>query len=244
MGRGKSLNEALPNGAFVEGVVQAAIGRLQFYQTANKGKFACRENAIALTHLEEALMWLEKRTADREAREVEGTHTHTMKLYVAGAAAMLVILLVEMLTAVQNGTLKLDGFKTRADWLQLGVPLFSSILGHAAIWPLTALYKCWLYVEVARRGVGPTTTVTKSDFWPDELERVRQTNHALAELYAAADAGLFRSVRPIVAADAFLYAAWVQHYTETQGWGLSDAQRFYRSAATRWSNQPPSKEIP
>lgn len=73
LGRGTDKQE--PNGAFVEGVLQAAIGRLQFYQTANKSKFACRENAIALTHLETALLWLEKRTADREAREVEGTHT-------------------------------------------------------------------------------------------------------------------------------------------------------------------------
>jgi hypothetical protein len=73
LGRGADRKE--PNGAFVEGVIQAAIGRLQFYQTAMDRKFACRENAIALTKLEEALMWLEKRTADREAREVEGTHT-------------------------------------------------------------------------------------------------------------------------------------------------------------------------
>lgn len=38
------------------------------------GKFACRENAIALTHLKEALMWLQKRTRDRMARGVEGTN--------------------------------------------------------------------------------------------------------------------------------------------------------------------------
>lgn len=72
LGRGEDRLE--PNGAFVEGIVQAAIGRLQFYQRANVGRFACRENAVALTHLETALLWLEKRTADREAREVEGTH--------------------------------------------------------------------------------------------------------------------------------------------------------------------------
>lgn len=59
-----------PNGAFVEGVISAAIGRIQFYQRA----FPCRENAIALTHLETALLWLNKRTADREERGVEGTH--------------------------------------------------------------------------------------------------------------------------------------------------------------------------
>jgi hypothetical protein len=72
LGRGADRKE--PNGAFVEGVIEAAIGRIRHYQTANRGKFACRENAIALTKLEEALMWLDKRTADREAREVEGTH--------------------------------------------------------------------------------------------------------------------------------------------------------------------------
>jgi hypothetical protein len=60
-----------PNGAFVEGVIQAAVGRMQFYQA---GEFACRENALALTKLQEALHWLNHRTADREARGVEGTH--------------------------------------------------------------------------------------------------------------------------------------------------------------------------
>jgi hypothetical protein len=36
------------------------------------GKFPCRENSIAITKLEEALMWLNKRTADRVKRGVEG----------------------------------------------------------------------------------------------------------------------------------------------------------------------------
>jgi len=35
-------------------------------------KFPCRENAVTITKLEEALMWQEKRTKDREARNVEG----------------------------------------------------------------------------------------------------------------------------------------------------------------------------
>ncbi len=75
-----------PNGAFVEGVILAAIGRLQFYQTTKVPnytgtpgettlKFACRENALAITKLEEALMWLEERTRGREERKVEGTNT-------------------------------------------------------------------------------------------------------------------------------------------------------------------------
>lgn len=60
-----------PNGAFVEGVIHAALDRLEFY---NSGKFRCRENSLAITHLEEALHWLNHRTAAREARGVEGTH--------------------------------------------------------------------------------------------------------------------------------------------------------------------------
>ena len=71
---GRDGDRIAPNGAFVEGVIAAAIGRIQFYQTASNRKFACRENAVALTHLETALLWLGKRTADREDRGVEGTH--------------------------------------------------------------------------------------------------------------------------------------------------------------------------
>jgi hypothetical protein len=69
------LTTTSPTGAFVEGVILAAIGRLQFYQTASNKRFACRENAIAITKLEEALMWCEERTRGREERGVEGTNT-------------------------------------------------------------------------------------------------------------------------------------------------------------------------
>jgi hypothetical protein len=65
---------AEPNGAFVEDVIGAALQRLEFYQKASKGMFACRENAIAITKLEEALHWLYARRADREARGVQGTN--------------------------------------------------------------------------------------------------------------------------------------------------------------------------
>lgn len=70
LGRGAERKE--PNGAFVEGVIQAALGRLKYYQST---PFECEENYMALVKLEEALMWLQKRTDDREARQVEGTHT-------------------------------------------------------------------------------------------------------------------------------------------------------------------------
>lgn len=64
-------NQKEPNGAFVETVLSAALQRIQYYQDS---KFKCRENAIAITKIEEALLWLDKRTRDREARNVEGTH--------------------------------------------------------------------------------------------------------------------------------------------------------------------------
>lgn len=39
----------------------------------NQGEFATRENACAITHIEEALMWMNKRVEDRAERGVLGT---------------------------------------------------------------------------------------------------------------------------------------------------------------------------
>ncbi len=72
LGRGPERSE--PNGAFVETVIDAALQRLSFYETASGGRFACAENAEAIAHLRCALACLEARTAAREARGVEGTH--------------------------------------------------------------------------------------------------------------------------------------------------------------------------
>lgn len=69
LGRGTERKE--PNGAFVEGVMQSTIQRLEFFQNS---KFKCRENAIAITKLEEALHWLNWRTQRREKLGIEGTH--------------------------------------------------------------------------------------------------------------------------------------------------------------------------
>lgn len=69
LGRGEDRKK--PNGAFVEDIIDIARDRIQYYQ---KSQFACRENAIAITKLEEAMQWLNWRTSDREVREVEGTH--------------------------------------------------------------------------------------------------------------------------------------------------------------------------
>lgn len=45
--------------------------RLQCFQN---GPFNSRENAVALTHIEEALMWLNRRVEDRIERNVLGTN--------------------------------------------------------------------------------------------------------------------------------------------------------------------------
>lgn len=58
------------NGCHQEDLIAICIDRLQCFQ---KGEYACRENAVALTKLEEGLMWLRKRTQDRLDRGVEGT---------------------------------------------------------------------------------------------------------------------------------------------------------------------------
>jgi len=68
LGRGNTRKE--PNGAFVEDVIQAVIGRIEFYQQY----FPCQENTDALEGLYRAAQRLDDRTRDREAREVEGMH--------------------------------------------------------------------------------------------------------------------------------------------------------------------------
>ena len=68
---GPLAGDTPPNGVTHEALLAIVIDRLQAFQ---KGPFACRENAIALTKLEEAVHWLKHRTEARLARGVEGTH--------------------------------------------------------------------------------------------------------------------------------------------------------------------------
>lgn len=57
------------NGVMNEDLIAMVITRLEHFQ---KSPFSCRENALALTKLEETLLWLRKRTMGREKRGVEG----------------------------------------------------------------------------------------------------------------------------------------------------------------------------
>lgn len=66
------IKEVGTNGLTHEVFLAILIDRLRGFQS---GPYACRENAIALTKLEEATHWLHARTRARVARDVEGTHT-------------------------------------------------------------------------------------------------------------------------------------------------------------------------
>ena len=65
------IKEVGTNGVTQEALLAIVEDRLKGFQS---GPYACRENAVALTKIQEALMWLQKRTRDRLARGVEGTH--------------------------------------------------------------------------------------------------------------------------------------------------------------------------
>ena len=62
------IKEVGVNGCQVVDVIETAK---HIIEELNK-KFPCRENAMTITKLDEALMWQEKRTKDRERRGVEG----------------------------------------------------------------------------------------------------------------------------------------------------------------------------
>lgn len=57
------------NGLTQEVLLAVVADRLRSFQA---GPFACRENALALTKVEEAMHWLQQRTLARMRRGVEG----------------------------------------------------------------------------------------------------------------------------------------------------------------------------
>lgn len=65
------IKEVGINGLTNEDLIHMVMARLEAFQ---KSEFSCRENACALTKLEESLMWLGRRTQKRIERGVEGTN--------------------------------------------------------------------------------------------------------------------------------------------------------------------------
>lgn len=65
------IHEVGANGISGEALLAIVEDRLKSFQV---GPYACRENALALTHIQEAMHWLHHRTRERMQRGVEGTH--------------------------------------------------------------------------------------------------------------------------------------------------------------------------
>lgn len=65
------INEVGVNGVTHEALLAIVADRLRSFQS---GPFSCRENALALTKIEEAMHWLQQRTIRRMRAGVEGTH--------------------------------------------------------------------------------------------------------------------------------------------------------------------------
>lgn len=61
---------SIKQGTTLEEMLRVSIERLSYLNQ----KLPCRENSLALTKMQEAVMWLNARTADRQARGVEGKH--------------------------------------------------------------------------------------------------------------------------------------------------------------------------
>ena len=59
------------HGVLDSDLLEIVRDRLKCFQN---GPYATRENAFALTHIEEALLWMNKRTEDRIERNVLGTY--------------------------------------------------------------------------------------------------------------------------------------------------------------------------
>jgi hypothetical protein len=59
------------NGISQEALLAVVEDRLLGFQS---GEFSTKENAVALTKVQEAMLWLQKRTNDRLRRGVEGTN--------------------------------------------------------------------------------------------------------------------------------------------------------------------------
>lgn len=69
---GPRKEEGSTHGVLDADLLEIVRDRLKSFQA---GPYSCRENACALTHIEEALMWMNRRVEDRIERNVLGTNT-------------------------------------------------------------------------------------------------------------------------------------------------------------------------
>ena len=69
--KGPRLDENSVHGVIDTDLLEIVRDRLKGFQS---GEYSSRENACALTHIEEALMWMNRRVEDRIERNVLGTY--------------------------------------------------------------------------------------------------------------------------------------------------------------------------
>lgn len=71
--KGNKEDSKIPRqeGFFTETLIAVAK---KYLEENNVGELASRETSMAITKLDEALMWIGKRAADRAARGVQGTY--------------------------------------------------------------------------------------------------------------------------------------------------------------------------
>lgn len=58
-------------GILTESLLEVVV---HYLETVNTGDLRCRESSIAITKIEEALLWLRKRSQDRQRRNVQNTY--------------------------------------------------------------------------------------------------------------------------------------------------------------------------
>lgn len=69
--KGPRKDQDSVSGAIDTDLLEIVRDRLKAFQA---GQYSSRENACALTHIEEALMWMNRRVEDRIERNVLGTY--------------------------------------------------------------------------------------------------------------------------------------------------------------------------
>jgi hypothetical protein len=71
--KGNKEDESIPRqkGKFTESIISVAK---RYLEENNVGDLSSRETSMAITKLDEALMWLGKRAEDRALRGVQGTY--------------------------------------------------------------------------------------------------------------------------------------------------------------------------
>ena len=70
-GNKEDSNFLRQEGVFTETLIQVAK---QYLEAVNVGEMSTRETSVVITKLDEALMWINKRSEDRKLREVQNTY--------------------------------------------------------------------------------------------------------------------------------------------------------------------------